>query len=153
MNPDGREGEEKVHIVQWTENIAVSYCTRNGSIFNKRGEKQNIKKKNRKPKGEKVKLKFSGRTVIQADTAKHSMPSLSLELSDNNPCPHSQTQGTQPQADLPQLLRQWHSLLSWTSCLPPRVWVYCFRFCRRHKIYLLHVQKCFCFCYRTWAVY
>lgn len=71
-----------------------------------KGGRNKTLKKNRKPKGEKVKLKFSGRTVIQADTAKHSMPSLSLELSDNNPCPHSQIQGTQPQADLPQLLRQ-----------------------------------------------
>ena len=61
-----------------------------------KGRKKNIKKKTRKPKGEKGNLKFSGVIVVQADTAKHSVPSLSLKLSDNNPSPHSQTQGTQP---------------------------------------------------------
>lgn len=112
MNPDGREGEEKLHIVQWTENITVLYYTRKGSIFNKRGKEQNIKK-TREPNGEKVKLKFSGMTVVQAETAKPSVASLSLKPNDNNPSPHSQTQGTQPWAEFTQLLRQCHSLLSW----------------------------------------
>lgn len=51
MKPDGREGEEKLHIVQWTENIDVSYCTRSGSIFNKKEGRNKTLKKKQKTKG------------------------------------------------------------------------------------------------------
>lgn len=59
----------------------------------------------RKPENQTGKVKFSGVVVVQAHIAKHSESSPSIELSDNNPSPHSQTQGTQPWAEFTQLLR------------------------------------------------